>query len=42
MYLKETGYESVGWIQLAQDRVQWQALMNTAMYLGFHKRQGIS
>jgi hypothetical protein len=28
MYLKEIGWESVDWIHLAQDRDQWQALVN--------------
>jgi urocanate hydratase len=32
----------VDWIQLAQDRVQWQALGTMVMNLGFHKRQGLS
>jgi hypothetical protein len=30
MERKETGYEIVGWIHLAQDRIQWRALVNTA------------
>jgi len=29
MVLKETMYEAVDWIQLAQDRVQWRGPMNT-------------
>jgi hypothetical protein len=37
MDFKEIGYESVNWIQVAQDRVQWRTLVN----FGFHKRQGI-
>jgi hypothetical protein len=32
--LRETGIDGVNWIQLAQDRVQWQACMNTVMNLG--------
>jgi hypothetical protein len=28
MDLRETGWGSVDWIQLAQDRVRWRALMN--------------
>jgi len=28
---KETGYESVNWIQMTWDWVQWQALVNTGM-----------
>jgi hypothetical protein len=31
--LKETGIDGVNWIQLAQDRVQWQAFVNTVMNL---------
>jgi hypothetical protein len=33
MDLRETGWGSVEWIQLAQDRDQWQALVNTVMNL---------
>jgi len=33
IYLKETGCEGVTWIQLAQDRVHWRALVNTALNL---------
>jgi hypothetical protein len=32
----------VDWMQLAQDREQWLAPVNTVMKLGFHKRQGTS
>jgi hypothetical protein len=28
---KRKEYERMKWIQLAQDRVQWQALLNTLM-----------
>jgi hypothetical protein len=31
MKLKEIGLESVGWIQLAQDRYHWQPLVNTVI-----------
>jgi hypothetical protein len=37
LILKETGWESVDWIHLAQDVDQWRTLVNTAMNLGFHK-----
>jgi hypothetical protein len=37
MDLRETGIDGVNWIQLAQDRVQWQACVNTVMNFGFHK-----
>jgi hypothetical protein len=35
MDLRETGWEGVEWIGLAQDRGQWWALVNT---FKFHKR----
>jgi hypothetical protein len=31
MDLRETGWESVEWIQLAQDSDRWWALVNTVM-----------
>jgi hypothetical protein len=31
MDLKEVGWGGVGWIDLAQDRDQWKALVNTVM-----------
>jgi hypothetical protein len=33
MDLKEIGIDGANWIQLAQDRVQWQAFVNTVMNL---------
>jgi hypothetical protein len=33
MDLRETGWASVEWIQLAQDRSRWRALVNTVMNL---------
>jgi hypothetical protein len=30
---EETGYEDADWIHLAQDRIQWRILVNTAMNL---------
>jgi hypothetical protein len=33
MDLRETGWGSVHWIQLAQDRDRWQALVNMVMNL---------
>jgi hypothetical protein len=33
MHLRETGCGSVEWIQLAQNRDQWRALVNKAMNL---------
>jgi hypothetical protein len=31
--LREIGIDGVNWIQLAQDRVHWRALVNTVMNL---------
>jgi hypothetical protein len=36
LYLKETGWEGVDWRHLAQNRDQWQALVNMA------KNHGVS
>jgi hypothetical protein len=33
MYLKEKGWDDMDWIDLAQNRGQWRALVNTAMNL---------
>jgi hypothetical protein len=33
MYLREISWGSVEWIQLAQDRDRWWALVNMVMYL---------
>jgi hypothetical protein len=33
MVLREIGWEGMGWIDLAQDRDQWRALVNTVMNL---------
>jgi hypothetical protein len=33
MDLRETGWEGVDWIHLAQDREKWQALVNKVMNL---------
>jgi hypothetical protein len=33
MDLKEIGWGSVDWIQLAQDRERWRAVVNTVMNL---------
>jgi hypothetical protein len=33
MDLREVGIDGVNWIQLAQDRVQWRACVNTVMNL---------
>jgi hypothetical protein len=33
MDLKETGWEGMKWIELAQDRGKWQTLVNAVMNL---------
>jgi hypothetical protein len=33
MDLREVGWDGIGWIDLAQDRDQWMALVNTVMKL---------
>ena len=33
MDLQEVGFGSMGWIELAQDKDRWLALMNTVMNL---------
>jgi hypothetical protein len=33
MDLREIGYDGVDWIDMAQDRDQWRALMNTVLNL---------
>jgi hypothetical protein len=35
MDLRETGWGGMDWIDLAQDRDQWRALVNTVMNLRF-------
>jgi uncharacterized protein YebE (UPF0316 family) len=41
MDLREIGWGSVDWIQLARDRDRWRALVNTVMNLRFW-RHGVS
>jgi hypothetical protein len=31
--LRKIGWDSMDWIDLAEDRDQWRALVNTVMYL---------
>jgi hypothetical protein len=33
VYLREIGWGGIDWIDLAQDRDQWRALVNTVMNL---------
>jgi hypothetical protein len=33
IYLREIGWDGMDWIDMAQDRDQWRALMNTVMKL---------
>jgi hypothetical protein len=33
MDLREIGWDGVDWIEMAQDRNQWRALVNTVMNL---------
>jgi hypothetical protein len=40
--LREIGWDGMDWIDLAQDRDRWRALLNTVMNLGFHKILGSS
>jgi hypothetical protein len=41
MDLREIGCDGVDWIDLAQDRDQWRALVNTVMNLRVPKNAGI-
>jgi hypothetical protein len=42
MDLREIGWDGMDWIDLAQDRDQRRALVNTVMNSGFHKMLGSS
>jgi hypothetical protein len=37
MALREIGWDGMDWIDLAQDRDQWRALVNTVMNILFHR-----
>jgi hypothetical protein len=40
MDLRETGWDDMDWIDLAQDTDQWRALMNTVMNLRVPQNAG--
>jgi hypothetical protein len=42
MDVREIGCDGMDWIDLAQDRDQWRALVNTVVNLQFHKMMGSS
>jgi hypothetical protein len=42
MDLGEIGWDGMDWTDLAQDRDQWMALVNTVMNFVFHKLLGSS
>jgi hypothetical protein len=42
MDLREIEWDGMDWIDLAQDRDQWRALVNTVMNLRAHKMLGSS
>jgi hypothetical protein len=42
MDLREVEWEGMDWIELAEDRNTWQALLNVVMNLRVHKMRGIS
>jgi hypothetical protein len=42
MDLQEEGRGCGDWMELAQDRDRWRALVSTVMNFGFHKMRGIS
>jgi hypothetical protein len=42
MDLREIGWDGMDGIDLAQDRDQWRALVNTVINFGFCKMLGIS
>jgi hypothetical protein len=40
MVLKEIGWDGMDWVDLAQDREQWRALVNTVMNLRVSENAG--
>jgi len=42
MDLQGVGFGGMDWIELAQERDRWRALVNVVRTFGLHKMQGIS
>jgi hypothetical protein len=42
MNLRETGWDGVDWMEMAQNKDQWRALVNTVINLLFHDMMGTS
>ena len=42
MNLQEADCGLMDWIELAQDRDRWRAVLNAVRTFGFHKMRGIS
>jgi hypothetical protein len=42
MALQEVGWDSINWIDLAQDRDRWRALVIAIITLRFHNKREIS
>jgi hypothetical protein len=40
--LREVGLENIDWIDVAEDRDRWSAVVNAVMNFGFYKMRGIS
>jgi hypothetical protein len=40
MDLRDIGWDEVDWIDMAQDRDQWRALVNTVLNLPVHEMLG--